>query len=262
MPTFHQHSRTSTVTAPLAAHPINPRLSTIRQSRYEKPEQDADPTINKILSTFPTLPRHRRHAFILALLHACDPSDMTFIFTTLPRLHRDFIRLLPPILTHRILAYIHPLEYPKLAGVSKSWSSVLGDQDLWFTLYRRIGLLSLVERFYLGDATVAVNARRLYSLKNWVHGNFRHKVVDGVHTLGILAVCLYPDHRNALSFGNAGGAGGSGNSAANIISNVRMLASASLDNTAKVFNLNNGECIRTFIGHEGAVQCLQMDEHK
>lgn len=45
------------------------------------------------LIVFPKLPLLKRQEFLLSLLREADPMDMDFIFESLPRLHRDFIRL-------------------------------------------------------------------------------------------------------------------------------------------------------------------------
>lgn len=79
-----------------------------------------------------------------------------------------------------------------------------------------------------------INTSRIHSLSNWAKGSFKRKAISA-HNMGILAVSLHKS---------------------------RLVATASADKTAKLFDLHAGICVRTFVGHELSVGCVQMDSSK
>lgn len=68
---------------------------------------------------------------------------------------------------------------------------------------------------------------------NWKHGRFTTKVFKG-HTNGVM--CLQFDDK--------------------------VLISGSYDSTAKVWDVNSGELLRTLKGHTAGIRCLQFDDTK
>lgn len=145
--------------------------------------------IKKIQTRFPNFSRHDRQNLIITLIKLCDPVDMAFLHRKIPKLHRDFINNLPTHVVHKILGYVHPKDYCAIVQVSKGWMKASTDLKLWQKLYARLGLVAMANAYYLPDAPMLVNAKRLYSLGNWAKGNFIFKQFRA-HPLGILCIAF------------------------------------------------------------------------
>ncbi|KAJ3377945.1 hypothetical protein HDU92_007797 [Lobulomyces angularis] len=193
---------------------------------------DIDENIYNALSSFPNLSSKSRKQFILALLSQMDPEDMDFLYNVLPRLHRDFIRLLPSNISHKILTYIPPLDISVVTRVS--WRKVTRSSELWLMLFKNIGLHSMLSNYFKKDSPMKENVKRLHLLGNWVKGNFKRRSIQA-HKLGVLAVSLYGE---------------------------KHVATASADKSAKLFDIKSGLCLRHFVGHELPISCLQLDDFK
>lgn len=124
------------------------------------------------LEIFPKIRHERRREFLLSkngvadlfvgILGLSDPSDMTFIYERLPRMHRDFIRLLPPSIAHQIIAFVHPRDICEmgislrlvdthsceLASCCHAWRKVMISAELWKLLYRNLGLNSMLNQYF------------------------------------------------------------------------------------------------------------------
>ncbi|KAJ3120608.1 hypothetical protein HK098_004454 [Nowakowskiella sp. JEL0407] len=77
------------------------------------------------------------------------------------------------------------------------------------------------------------NAKKLHWVRSWVSGNFR-KVIYRAHGLGILDLAF----------------------------DGKVVVTASSDKTCKVFDVRNGKLLRTLIGHDDSVLCVQIDKTK
>ncbi|KAJ3293590.1 Kinesin-associated protein 3 [Borealophlyctis nickersoniae] len=158
---------------------------------------------------------------------------MQYLDKILPRLHRDYIKLLPADPVHRILSYIHPRDFCVAAQVSKPWLRALQDAQLWHKLYTRIGLSTLASANYAPDRSVKINARRIYNLANQAYGVLKHRKFRA-HALGVLSLAF----------------------------DGRVVATGSADNRCRVFDVRSGECVKELIGHEEGVYCIQIDDDK
>jgi WD40 repeat protein len=120
-----------------------------------------------------------------------------------------------------------------ISTVCKSWRELMMSKDTWFALYTSIGLRSMAPVFYIPDGTAYQNSKRFFSYGNWAHGIFTYREFQA-HPLGIL--CMWFDGK--------------------------YLATGSSDRTCRVFQIKNSQCIRSFEGHEEAVQAIQFDDEK
>ena len=143
----------------------------------------------RIQIRFSFLNRQERQALIINLIRQCDPTDMQFLTKKIPKLHRDFIELLPMKISHKILEYCSPKDYCHIVQVSNAWSNAAKDVKLWQKLYARIGLVAMTDAYYIPHVPMVYNAKRLYSLGNWSKGLFTFKKFRA-HPLGILCVAF------------------------------------------------------------------------
>ncbi|KIK50354.1 hypothetical protein GYMLUDRAFT_65319 [Collybiopsis luxurians FD-317 M1] len=82
-----------------------------------------------------------RRQYLAALLHACTPTELLFISTTIaPLLKRDFLRALPPELALHILGFVdEPKTLARAAQVSRWWRRLVSDEALWKRMCRAYG---------------------------------------------------------------------------------------------------------------------------
>ena len=153
-------------------------------------DMDTDANLIKRIQTkFPNFNRHDRQSLIISLIRLCDPLDMAFLHRKIPKLHRDFINNLSTPIVHKILGFVHPKDFCAIVQVSKGWMKVCTDVKLWQKLYARLGLVAMANAYYLPNAPMLVNAKRLYSLGNWAKGSFIFKHFRA-HPLGILCIAF------------------------------------------------------------------------
>ncbi|TPX61342.1 hypothetical protein PhCBS80983_g01181 [Powellomyces hirtus] len=210
MPTQQQPQSASTV--PPATPSTTPHSASA--------ENDRD--IALIIRRFPTFPASKRHDLLLALLHQCDPTDMSFLGRVYPLLHRDFLRLLPAPISRAILLLCPPRDLCTVAQVSRSWISRVQDHELWNTLYTQIGLQALVGKCYNVTEGMHSNAHRLSAFERWVRGELHWRTFRA-HGSGIVT----------LGVGTDG-----------------MVVTAGVDKTVRVHDARTGKCVRVFSGCE------------
>ncbi|KAK5669321.1 hypothetical protein QVD99_003719 [Batrachochytrium dendrobatidis] len=182
---------------------------------------------------FPHLTLTQRCQFLHQLLKCCDPSDMQFLATVIPMLHRDFITLLPLNISQMILIYIHPRDLGTSAQVSWAWNRAVSNKKLWEQLYGMIGLQSMVDVFFQSTKSVTANAKRLSFMSRWASGKFKYRSFQA-HTLGILTLAF----------------------------DGKYIGTGSTDKTCKISSVSTGECLRTLKGHDEAVLTVQFDKDK
>ncbi|KAJ3272333.1 hypothetical protein HDV01_005767 [Terramyces sp. JEL0728] len=192
-----------------------------------------DTVFSQFIKQFPRCSWKLRRKWLLSILYECDPTDMDYLNDRIPRLHRDFIKLLSSKIVYRILEFVNPKDLAILSQVSRTWNSILTSKDLWFALYESIGLKSMAPVFYIDGGNARDNARRFYSYGNWANGKFSSRKFVA-HELGIL--CMYFDSK--------------------------CIATGSSDKTCKMFNIKNGVCLRTFSGHTESILSVQFDDDK
>ena len=201
-------------------------------SNTTKEESDAT-LLYKTLRRFPQLTHEQRQSFLLSLLTECDPYDMLFLKDRIPRLHRDFLELLPLNTKFKVLSLIHPRDLCTVAGVCKKWRRTLQNADLWAQLYTNMGLQSMCDSYYDPNEPMRANARKLHALGNWVNGVFRFQSVKA-HASGILGVAFRD----------------------------KTFVTAGADRLAKVWEIRTGQCLHTLAGHEGAIHAVVYDDQK
>lgn len=97
--------------------------------------------IRKVLERIKYFSSADRKALILSLIKECESAELSFFSLQIPKLHRDFLGLLPSEITYRILVYLHPKDLCSLVCVSKSWAKVATNIHAWETIYSRLGKL-------------------------------------------------------------------------------------------------------------------------
>ncbi|KNC97735.1 uncharacterized protein SPPG_06736 [Spizellomyces punctatus DAOM BR117] len=185
----------------------------------------------QFLQSFPQLSPPHRHSILLALLKQCNPADMVFLAAVMPRLHRDFLRLLPREASHRIVFYIHPRDFCTVAQVSKAWRQVLKDRLLWQKLYTRIGLGTLATEYYQCHEAMKINAKRLHSLSNWTEGQLEC-IQFKAHNLAILSLCF----------------------------DGKRIVTAGADKLVRMHDAITGECVMSLSGQD--FTCVQFDDRQ
>ncbi|KAJ3717847.1 hypothetical protein C8R42DRAFT_644469 [Lentinula raphanica] len=88
-------------------------------------------TLSPLLA-LPQNPALRRQ-YLSAIIHACTPTELLFISTTIaPLLKRDFLRALPPELALHVLRFVDtPKTLARAAQVSQWWRKLVNDESLW-----------------------------------------------------------------------------------------------------------------------------------
>ena len=201
---FTKQKSSKSIIQPAALSPGLSRsdLFELSQSSMMLPESDGS-IIRKLLKRFPNLSRTSRQNLVIDLIRLCDPLDMQYLSKKIPKLHRDFIALLPKAIVHRILGFMHPRDFCNAVQVSTSWAKTTVDIELWQKLYAKLGLVAMSDAYYLPHMPMLVNAKRLYSLGNWAKGVFTLKRFKA-HPLGILCVAFdgrYIAVRFCVNFG-------------------------------------------------------------
>lgn len=197
-------------------------------------EYEQDELLCAALEIYPKLDDKKRKAFLLSIMKQCSPSDMNHVYNILPRLHRDFIRLLPPHIAHQICTLVHPRDICEMARCCKAWRTVMKSPELWLLLYKNIGLHSMLNVYFNADADIRYNVKKYHLLGNWVKGTFKRRSIQA-HQLGILCISLVDE---------------------------KIVATGSADKSAKVFDIKSGTLLRHFVGHDLPIGCLQLDETK
>jgi WD40 repeat protein len=157
----------------------------------------------------------------------------------LPNLHRDFLSRLPLPLAHHILRFTEPTDLCTVAVTCKEWLKLVKHHELWQKLYSDLGLGVLAPHHYVRDEPLGMNARRLHVTGNWVCGRFSQRsfgwgemeTVDGE---GILTMVMH----------------------------ARIAVTGSTDGMVRMWDVAQGQLLRTFIGHKDSVCCLQFDGYK
>ncbi|XP_055298064.1 F-box/WD repeat-containing protein 11-like isoform X2 [Sitodiplosis mosellana] len=177
-------------------------------------------------------------------------------------LKRDFITLLAKNGMHHIAeAILFYLDADSLAAIElvcKEWLRVISESVLWKRLYERkaktnslwLGLFKrrkLIQHLFKPQTGTVQQPYRFYRTlyprimsdieqleHNWRHGRYTLQRINcnSNHSRGVY--CLQYDDQK-------------------IVSGLR-------DNTIKIWNLADLQCVKTLTGHTGSVLCLQYDE--
>lgn len=204
------------------------------QQTLSKEEQDLY-LLRRVISRFPRLPLQQRRDFLIDLVMSCDPWDNRFLLARLPRLHRDFLALLPVKIANQILLYARPKDFVSISQVADAWRQLFtASEEAWKNYYGQLGLhkSQVVSRYYDPQHIVCRNAQSLHKFRQWALGDFEHKVIQAHYHGGILGMTY--DSAN------------------------KLLATAGADKTCKVFDLKTGKMLNMFSGHEKVVQCIQI----
>ncbi|KAJ3759119.1 WD40 repeat-like protein [Lentinula raphanica] len=96
-------------------------------------------TLSPLLA-LPQNPALRRQ-YLSAIIHACTPTELLFISTTIaPLLKRDFLRALPPELALHVLRFVDtPKTLGRAAQVSQWWRKLVNDESLWKRMCAQYG---------------------------------------------------------------------------------------------------------------------------
>jgi hypothetical protein len=153
--------------------------------------------VKRVLERANNFSRVERQNLIISLIKQCETVELRYLVLKIPRLHRDFLTLLPNEVIYRILAYVHPKDLCSLVCVSKSWAEVTTDPHAWESIYGRlgkssllkVGLLGMASSCYMSEYSMLENAKKLYALTNWSKGVFTLKHIRA-HPLGILCIAF------------------------------------------------------------------------
>lgn len=97
--------------------------------------------LDRVATTFSSLSCEEQTVTLNQLIAKCGSEQLWHLQHKLPDfLYRDFVSLLPPELTEKILSYLPPADLLSCCQVSKLWKErVCGLQTLWLTQARRVG---------------------------------------------------------------------------------------------------------------------------
>ncbi|KAI9092410.1 WD40-repeat-containing domain protein [Phlyctochytrium arcticum] len=224
-------------------------------------------SLASLSASFPKLPPQQRANILLALLNQCDPEDMKFLSSVLPRLHRDFVNLLPKPITHQMILYVHPRDLCTMVRISPVWNSVVGEDTLWKKLYAQIGLGPLSSRLHDPRASVKINAKRLYSLKQWTEGILKCRTVKAHEGSSVRA--LMSDGKHILTVGGDNSVrlhDLEGKQLLNIVGHDFTCAqfddihvvTGSASGVVHVWMMKTGNVQYELLAHEGPVTCLKF----
>jgi F-box and WD-40 domain protein MET30 len=248
--------------------------------------------VNSIWTSFAAAPPELRCFILRGMLVQCDLTQLSFLAQSLSSMIRiNFIAALPIELSFKVLSYLDAQSLCRTAQVSKLWRFLSDDDIIWQRMCeqhtdRRCiacgwGLSALVNPADLPIPSTLrprtrwkyIYASRLIVERNWREGRFMAKVLTG-HTNGVM--CLQMDDQYLIT--------GSYDRTARIwdietgqlirtltghTSGIRalqfdkkVLITASMDSTLRVWDYRTGQCLTTLTGHTDSVICLHLDKRR
>ncbi|XP_046574682.1 LOW QUALITY PROTEIN: F-box/WD repeat-containing protein 7-like [Haliotis rubra] len=169
----------------------------------------------------------RKNEFFHKLLLKLDPRQHYFIsnFLTIKQ-HRDFLALLPEHLALKILSYLSPAELLQASRVNKTWHCLANNNELWRSKCNEVKMEVRVNSAPIWKKLFRDN---MYLRLNWNNGVCRKVDLQG-HTESVLSVTF----------------------------DETRLASGSMDQTIKLWDIKSGELLQTLKGHTRGVWCLNF----
>ncbi|CAL8077039.1 unnamed protein product [Calicophoron daubneyi] len=123
-------------------------------------------------------PAASRLAQLDAIIDGCSHGELVHLKNTIePLLKRDFVFLLPPELSLRILSYLKLNDILRCAQVSKHWNKIASDSLLWYHLCKREGVVDEFHTLYPTERSM---------------DNKSHSVICSDQMIGENALCLGP----------------------------------------------------------------------
>jgi len=122
--------------------------------------------LETVVKQFSSLEQGQQTTTLNQLISCCGSQQLWHLQQKLPDfLYRDFIHLLPPELTEKILSYLCPRDLLFSCSVSKLWRERIGSlQKLWLETARRVGCnISRVSAVTQDWRATCVEAMRLRS---------------------------------------------------------------------------------------------------
>lgn len=97
--------------------------------------------LEEVVSQFSSLSSEEQTLTLNQLIACCGSEQLWHLQHKLPDfLYRDFVQLLPPELTEKILSYLPPVTLLSCCQVSRLWRDRLGScRQLWLTQAHRVG---------------------------------------------------------------------------------------------------------------------------
>merc|ERR1719228_2787094 len=97
--------------------------------------------VDQLVETFSSLSCEEQTLTLNQLIAKCGSEQLWHLQHKLPDfLYRDFVSLLPPELTEKILSYLPPEGLLACCQVSRLWKERVGGlQTLWLTQAKRVG---------------------------------------------------------------------------------------------------------------------------
>ncbi|ORX47233.1 WD40 repeat-like protein [Hesseltinella vesiculosa] len=120
-------------------------------------------SIEHIWSLFAASPQKQRQLVLQGILTLCCMPQLSFIHESLqPLLRIDFVMVLPRHVSLQIFSYLDAISLCRVAQVSRSWSTLASDKQLWQGLCEQhIGKLCPRCGWGLSRTTSLRNSRRL-----------------------------------------------------------------------------------------------------
>lgn len=107
----------------------------------DKPVHTFPSWLDGVVKHFSNLSSEEQTVTLNQLISCCGSEQLWHLQQKLPEfLYRDFVSLLPPELTEKILSYLPPASLLSCCCVSKLWRDRVGSmQQLWLVQARRVG---------------------------------------------------------------------------------------------------------------------------
>ena len=119
-----------------------PKISTFSEPEVNLHLEDQE-LIERVQSRFASFASTDRKNLIISLIKLSDPNELRYLKEKMPRLHHDFLTLLPSDIKNRILVYVNPRDFCSIVCVSKTWQKIASDVKAWETIYSRLGNIKL-----------------------------------------------------------------------------------------------------------------------
>ncbi|KAJ3735082.1 WD40 repeat-like protein [Lentinula guzmanii] len=135
-----QHGASQTLYMPIDSPPTpapspGPNIMAIVHGERPSPSFDLSARTTTAPISPLALPQNPvlRRQYLSAVIHACNPTELLFISTTIaPLLKRDFLRALPTELALHVLGFVDsPKTLARAAQVSHRWWRLISDEALW-----------------------------------------------------------------------------------------------------------------------------------
>eukprot|EP00794_Sanderia_malayensis_P018671 gene18671-20556_t len=235
-------------------------------------DEDEDQAIRFCFEKFKNFSERGKNSFIKQCVAICKHSQLQLLHEDIERiLARDFVALMPTELSEKIFFYLDVTSLCKSACVNRKWRKVSESNKVWYLqcLYRSWTSLSNDESIFdepefirsrpssasrklrnssnsplffdFNEANAFKNSTdcrkwkkffiRIYHLeRNWAEGYYVVKPV-------------LRGHQQPVSCMDCNG---------------RVIASGSLDKTARIWNLLNCQCIAILTDFQDSVKCMKL----